>query len=184
MKQVQELLRTVKLWFEKHIGSIVPDKHPIFSWLVEHVARILTTRTRGSDGRTGFQRVRGKPFTKMLLQIIKQCLYKLPIKGPQREAAGKLGARWRRGIFLGFSKASSEYLLWDGNQIARSRTVQRLKKRLRWPKEAYEKMNKDPRQRIFGDGPRKVDARSKGKRLRGTDRRTRQASTEYTDPLC
>ena len=144
VKQVQGLLRTVKLGFEKHVGTVVPDRHPIFSWMVEHVGWILTTRTRGSDGRTGFQRVRGKPFTKRLVQIMEQCLYKLPVKGPQREAAGKLGARWRRGIFLGFNRASSEYLFWDGNQVARSRAVQRLKKGLRWPKDAYEKVSKDP----------------------------------------
>ena len=131
VKQVQGLLRTVKLGFEKHIGSVVPDKHPIFSWLVEHVAWILTTRTQGADGHTGFQRIRGKPFTKRLVQIMEQCLYKLPTKGPQREAAGKLGARWRRGIFLGFNRASSEYLFWDCNQIARARAVQRLKQGLR-----------------------------------------------------
>ena len=75
---------------------------------------------------------------------MEQCLYKLPIKGPQREAAAKLGARWRRGIFLGFNRASSEYLFWDGNQIARSRAVQRLKKGVKRPKEAYDKVNKDP----------------------------------------
>ena len=58
-------------------------------------------------------RVRGRPFAKRLLCIMERCLYKLPIKGPQQEAAVKLAERWRRGVFLGFSRVSSEYLLLD-----------------------------------------------------------------------
>ena len=38
VKQVQGLLRTVKLWFEKHLGGTVPESHPTLAWMVEHVA--------------------------------------------------------------------------------------------------------------------------------------------------
>ena len=163
VKQVQGLLRTIKLGFEKHLGGLVPDSHPTFSWMVEWVAWILTCRVRGSDGRTAFQRIRGRPFGKRLLEVMEMCLYKLPTKGPERDAAGKMGARWRRGIFLGFNRMSSEYLLWDEGKVAKARAVQRIKKHLRWPVAAYNSVRHGPNcmyealehEQIVGD-PEKV----------------------------
>ena len=144
VKQVQGLLRSIKLGFEKHIGGPLPESHPVFSWMVEWVAWILTSRTRGSDGRTAFQRVRGRPFGKRLLEIMELCLYKLPVKGPERDAVGKLGARWRRGIFLGFNRMTSEYLLWDEGNVIKARAIQRIKKPLRWPVAAYNSVRHGP----------------------------------------
>ena len=163
VKQVQGLLRTIKLGFEKHLGGLVPDSHPTFSWMVEWVALILTCRVRGSDGRTAFQRIRGRPFGKRLLEVMEMCFYKLPTKGPERDAAGKMGARWRRGIFLGFNRMSSEYLLWDEGKVAKARAVQRIKKHLRWPVAAYNSVRHGPNcmyealehEQIVGD-PEKV----------------------------
>ena len=102
---------------------------PIVSWLVGRVAWIHTTRKRGSDGHTGFHRIRGKPFINRLLQIMEQCLYKLQIK-VHRQKPRKLGARWRRGIFFGFNRASSQYLVCDDGKIFKAWAVQRLEKEL------------------------------------------------------
>ena len=127
------------------------------SWMVEHAAFILTARLRGSNGRTAFHRVRGRPFAKRLLCIMERCLYKLPIKGPQREAAGKLAERWRRGLFLGFSRMSSEYLLWDDNEVVRARAVQRLKRNLRWPLEAYNTVKQDAHSQYSAAEPERIE---------------------------
>ena len=94
---------------------------------------------------------------------MEMCLYKLPTKGPERDAAGKMGARWRRGIFLGFNRMSSEYLLWDEGKVAKARAVQRIKKHLRWPVAAYNSVRHGPNcmyealehEQIVGD-PEKV----------------------------
>ena len=122
----------------------MPESHPTLAWMVEHVAWILTSRVRGIDGRTAFQRIRGRPFNKRLLEVMELCLYKIPNKGPQRDAAGKLGPRWRRGIFLGFNRMSSEYLLWDEGNVVKARAIQRLKKNLRWPIEVYNSVKHGP----------------------------------------
>ena len=47
VKQVQGLLRTLKLSFEKCINGKVPDEHAVMSWMVAHVAFIFTARLRG-----------------------------------------------------------------------------------------------------------------------------------------
>ena len=129
VKAVQGMLRTVKLGFERKTNW--PEEHPILAWVVEHVAWILMMRIRRADGGIGFLYVRGRPFHKRLIEVMEQRLYKLPVKGPQRAAQGKLGERWRRGIFLGFDRTTSEYLLWDDGTLVPARAIQRLRAPLR-----------------------------------------------------
>ena len=144
VKAVQGLLRTIKLGFERKTNCVVPEEHPILAWMVEHTAWILTTRIRRADGRTGFHHARGRPFHKRLVEIMERCLYKLPIKGPVRAAQAKLGERWRRGVFLGFDRTTSEYLLWDEGAVVPARAIQRLRAPLRWPQEEYNKIVSGP----------------------------------------
>ena len=96
-------------------------------------------------GCTGFHNVRGRPFHKRLVEVVEQCLYKLPVKGLQREAQGKLGERWRRGILVGFDRTTSEYQLWDDGDVVTARAIQRLRAPLRWPQEEYNKVARGPR---------------------------------------
>ena len=143
VKLVQGHLRTLKLSTERRLGRRIPARHALMSWLVEHVAWILTIRLRGEDGRTAYHRVRGRGFAKRMLVFGEQCLYKLPMKGPRHDARGKLAERWRRGIFLGFSRYSAEYILWDEKEIVKARAHQRLRVELRWPDGVHEAINED-----------------------------------------
>ena len=144
VKAVQGLLRTVKLGFEAKVGKTVPLTHPVVAWMVEHVAWILTTRRLGVDGRSPYHSVRGRPFTRRLLEFGEMALYKLPMKGPRHDERGKLEERWRRGVFLGFARQSNEYVLWDEDKVVKSRSHQRLKSNLQWPEGAHEGISADP----------------------------------------
>ena len=143
VKQVKGMLRTCKSCLEARVGSRIPDEHPIMTWLVEHVAWILTVRPNGEDGKTPFQRVRGRPFLKRAVEFGERLLYKLPTTGPRRDEKGALQARWSRGIMLGYSRFSNEYLVWDGSAIIKARAIQRMKRDLRWHREGLEKISVD-----------------------------------------
>ena len=108
------------------------------SWLVEHVAWLLSVKRRGKDGRTAFQRVRGREFAKRQVEFGERCLYKLQTKGPRHDEAGKLHERWRRGLFLGYAHSSNEYVYWDTSAVVKSRHLQRMRQPLRWPVGALE----------------------------------------------
>ena len=41
------------------------------------------------------------------------CHYKIPKQKAERALEGKLGSKWRPGMFLGYSRDSNEYLVWD-----------------------------------------------------------------------
>ena len=91
----------MKLGLERRLNVVVPHTHPVLTWLAEHVAWTLTTRPRGGDSLTAYQRVKGTPFTRRLLEFGEQVLWKLPTKGPRHDAEGKLAARWEYGYYLG-----------------------------------------------------------------------------------
>ena len=64
IRRFSGLLRTVKLCLEKRLQQRVPTDHKVMSWLVEHVAWILTTRACGQDGITAYHRIKGKEYVK------------------------------------------------------------------------------------------------------------------------
>ena len=137
------MLRTAKLALELRAGKRVPEQHAIVTWLIEHVAFLLTARLRGVDGKTAYQMIRGRPFSKRLVEFGERVLFKLPIKGPRQAERGELDARWSRGIVLGYSRFTNEYIVHDGTSVKRSRAVQRVVLEHRWHTEALEKVNVD-----------------------------------------
>ena len=142
IRNLQGLLRTMKLGLERRLGVEIPTSHAILSWLVEHVAWTMTTRAAGPDGKTAYQRVKGSQFTRRLLEFGEKVLWKLPGKGPRHEAEGKLAARWEHGFYLGFNRSSNDYLVWTGDGAVKARSLQRLTSDRRWPAGELELLNR------------------------------------------
>ena len=143
VKQLKGYLRTLKLSLERKVGKRVPDSHAAFSWLVEHAAWLLTVRKVGEDGQSPYQRVRGRPFTKRLVEFGERALYKLHMRGPHFDHRGAMEERWQRGQVLGFTHHSNQYYMWTGEQVVKARVVQRLKRDSRWHLEGLERINVD-----------------------------------------
>ena len=78
VRQLQGLLRTLKLCLEARIGKRIPTEHPLLAWLVRHTAWLLSVRIRGEDGKTAYERLRGKPFARRLVAFGEECLGNLP----------------------------------------------------------------------------------------------------------
>ena len=143
VKQLKGYLRTLKLSLERKLGKRVPDSHATFAWLVEHAAWLLTVRRVGDDGQSPYQRIRGRPFNKRLVEFGERVLYKLHMRGPHYDSRGAMEERWQRGQVLGFAHHSNQYYLWTGSQVVKARAVQRLKRDSRWYMEGLEKLNVD-----------------------------------------
>ena len=62
VRNFQGLMRTMKLGLERRLNATIPHTHSLMSWLAEHVAWTMTTRHKGSDGKTAYERVKGTPF--------------------------------------------------------------------------------------------------------------------------
>ena len=84
VKSVRGHMRTLQVALQSTIGYKIPCRHPIMSWLASHAAGILTNFVRGSDGRTAYQRVRGKPFASKMIAVAERCRYKTRSKNSCR----------------------------------------------------------------------------------------------------
>ena len=55
------LLRVHLAALERRIGAKIPSNHPVLAWLVEHVSDIISRYMVGLDGKTGYERLYGRP---------------------------------------------------------------------------------------------------------------------------
>ena len=132
VKQVSGILRTNKLDLESRLGKKLPQQHPMFTWMVEHAAWIINVRTTGEDGKTAYERVRGRGYAKRLLPIGETVLVHLPAKGPERATGGAMGPRAKEALFIGYGKTSHSYVVYANGSVSRYRSIQRMSLSQRW----------------------------------------------------
>ncbi len=61
VKIVKGMLRVHLAALEKKISARFPSGHPVLTWLVEHVTDIISKYMVGVDGKTGYERLFGRP---------------------------------------------------------------------------------------------------------------------------
>ena len=111
VRLVQGLLRTLKLCLERRLLHSIPADHAIMAWLVQHTAWLLTVQSRGQDGFTAYERLRGKPWSRRMACFGETCLAKLHKGDIGKEEVPKLAARWCRAVLLGYDRDTNEYIL-------------------------------------------------------------------------
>jgi len=104
VRLVQGLLRTLKLCLERRLRHRIPADHAVMTWLVHHTAWLLTVTSRGLDGLTAYERLRGRPWSRRMACFGEICLAKLGKAALTKEEVPKLAARWCRGVFLGYDR--------------------------------------------------------------------------------
>ena len=112
------------------------------SWMLRYAAAIITWCTKGHDGRTTYQRVRGKEFRKRLMAFGESCRFKSRSHEPNGGNAD--GRRFHAGIFVGVDRRTGQYMLHGGNSIKLARTVLRMPGAEKWNKEAKSKIGCTP----------------------------------------
>ena len=113
-------MRTMKLALEAAIRKELDVHHPVFAWLVEHAADILVKCAVGSDGRTPYERVKGKRYHGQMHEFGSA----VRVKYQGKLQGGLMKERWGSGVWLGKKWASDEHLVSMGNgKIVRARDV-------------------------------------------------------------
>ena len=133
VQSLEGMTRTLWIGLKARIGRTVPVDHPIFAWLVEHAADLHTKLQVGADGRTGFRRLRGRPYTSEMPEFGCKVWHKIPGK-PQ---GGVLAERWLEGIWLGKRWATDEHIVsMPGGRVVRARAILEYPEEGRWDAEA------------------------------------------------
>ena len=77
---------------------------------------------------------RGTKFTRDMLCFGEENHYKIPAGHLVRGLEGKMAPRWKTGVFLGYSRDSHEYAVWDpvAREVKMARTLKRVPQNLRF----------------------------------------------------
>ena len=107
----------------------------MLAWLVTYSANLLTWFTRGPDGQTAYQRVRGRVFNGKLLHFGEKCRYKT--RDPDARNP------WSYAVFIGRDNVNGQHILFDGRleKIVRARTLMRLPNAQKWDCELLASLN-------------------------------------------
>ena len=154
IQSVEGITRTLKDAVEADHGTELDSGHPVIPWLVSHGASLLNHCEVGVDGRTAYERLRGKRSRRELVPI-GECVFFLPT-GRRRKEQGKLAVKWLDGVYLGMHDGTSEeYIgLLDGTGVVKARAVKRKPAAQRYNKEELNKVRGVPwRPTVNADDP-------------------------------
>ena len=133
VQSVEGMVRTMKLDLEEKLGVPIPCAHPIMSWMVEHAAETLNRYLVGEDGKTPYERLRGKKYRGEMYEFGRWMMHRFPGK-PE---GGSMQPRWAEGVWLGKAVSSDEHVIGmaDGT-IVKARSVTRKMESQSWNREA------------------------------------------------
>ena len=142
-RSVKGQLRVMLIALEARLKKKIDLRHPIVAWMTTHVGYILTHYEVGKDGRTPYERLKGK-HTGIELCEFGETVHYMPLK-ERHNAVASAEARYKKGIWLGVDERTSERMIatTEGN-IVGSRSVKRLPDEEKWDAEAVERITGVP----------------------------------------
>jgi len=120
IQSVEGIVRTMKLALEKKIGTMIPCNHPVMTWLVEHGAETLNRYHVGQDGRTAYERLKGKKYRGEMIEFGRKIFH----RHPGRVEGGSMEPRWEEGIWLGKRVRSDEHIVaCTSGKVMKARSI-------------------------------------------------------------
>ena len=138
----EQAVRTARAQARTHLAALasalglgdLPLDHPVLPWAVRHGAWCFSRFHVGKDGKTGWERNRGKPYRGVLAQLGEQVLY----LRPKHLSLPSLHGRFAKGTFLGRVDRTNEVLIGVGDRLLRTTRFARLPRDQQWSAEALE----------------------------------------------
>ena len=125
---------------ESHYDAIkVMPTDDLYPWVIRHSAWLLTRYLVKADGKTPYERLRGREFKGEIVEPLETVHYKLETK-----LKGKLDKQTAIGVWLGKSLSSDEHFIGTDQGIRRCRTVYRRPEGQRWRKDILLKIKGVP----------------------------------------
>ena len=105
------------------------------TWLVQHAADCLSKYQVGEDGKTAHERLKGKPFSRPVVEFGEKVHYRKSAKGPKEN---KLDAKWDEGYFMGFNWRTAEAIIGTKGGATKVSTIRRVGAHRRWDAEGLD----------------------------------------------
>ena len=102
------------------MGIVINVHTPLFEWLVEHSADVLTKCAVGGYGRTPYERLKAKKYHGQMVEFASMVMVKLQGK----LQGGIMKERWIAGMWLGKRWTTDEHIVATaGGRVVRARDV-------------------------------------------------------------
>ena len=141
VRELEGMIRTTKDHIETKMGGKLDQDSPMLAWIVESAGTIITRYRIGSDGRTAYQRLKGKRPSNMIVPLGEKVLY-LPLKTTGK--MNKLAPKFKYGVYGGVNPRSSEALVSNEHGTFRARTIRRLADGSKWDADMIKHMKGAP----------------------------------------
>lgn len=128
VQSIEGQIRVLKMALEERIGVKVPASHCIVTFLAEYSAYLLNRLEVGKDGKTAWERSRGKSGNVMGVEFGEKVMY----KKKRKDKNAKMDPRWEKGIFVGARACSGEFWLSTPLGVLKCRSIRRLPLEERW----------------------------------------------------
>ena len=142
VQQIEQQLRVLKFCLQDRIGASIPSTSPIMSWLIPHAADSLNKLEVGADGKTAYERLRGKRYKGEIVEFGSIVRFRLP--GILQSGHGKLEPRWAEGLWLGKRWESDEHIIGTSDGIVKCRGIAQVPATERWNRKAVEELKGTP----------------------------------------
>ena len=131
VQSVEGVIRTLRSAFEERIGMRVKAEEKIVTFLAEYAAYLINKREIGKDGKTAYERNKGKRGEVLAVEFGEKLLWKVRAKNKME----KLNPRWEYGVFVGVKAVSGEIWVATKEGIRAVRSVRRIAMEERWKPE-------------------------------------------------
>ena len=84
VQAVGEQVRVLRKALEDRVGYRLSGTHPVLAWLIEHSADVLSKFLVGDDGKTAYERLKGKKYEKELVEFGERVHYRFEKRGGVR----------------------------------------------------------------------------------------------------
>ena len=126
-------VRTMRAALQGNLGVTLDYRTPALRWMIDYAGVLLTRFQVGEDGRTGYERLKGRRFRKEIVEFGEQVMYE--VRPGARK--GKLEAKFEIGTYLGLATNSHEaYVADEAGMVHTTKTIKRRPVEERWNAQA------------------------------------------------
>ena len=108
-QSIEGQIRIVLMALEEKIGRQLDPEEAVVTFIPEYSAYVLNRLEVGKDGKTAYERTRGKKATVVGLEFGEKVLW----RKKKANKMAKLRSRWAYGIFVGVKTKSGELWIAD-----------------------------------------------------------------------
>jgi hypothetical protein len=145
---IEGQLRTMLSALEGRLGVGIDAKEKVVVFMAEYAAYLQCRLEVGLDGKTAYERTKGKASKILGVEFGEKLLVKRKIKSGKME---KLKPKWDYGIFVGVRPRSGEVIIATPTGITKARSVRRIPIEDRWTMDTLKWVKHVPWHRFDSD---------------------------------